>query len=102
MKELQGNLHRDHDVLAIPNKIHCQILKPMFSYYVTSFLNIVNTICIYGDFPSDWRKAVIILKHGKDTIHPTKYIHIALTSCICKTMERMINCRSAWYLESHN
>ena len=27
---------------------------------------------------------------------------VALTSCICKTMERMINRRLVWYLESHN
>ena len=58
---------------------------------------------ISGDFPSDWRKAIIIFipKPGKDPTNPTNYRPTALTSCICKTMERMINRRLLWYLESH-
>ena len=50
--------------------------------------------------PEDWHKAVIIPipKPGKDkTDRP-----IALTSCICKTVERMINDRLVWFLESNN
>ena len=38
---------------------------------------------------------------GKDTMNPTNYRPIALTSCIYKTMERMINGRLVWYLEFH-
>ena len=42
-----------------------------------------------------------IPKPGKDPTNPTNNHPIALTSCICKTMERMINRRLVWYLESH-
>ena len=42
-----------------------------------------------------------IPKPGKDPTNPNNYCPIALTSCICKTMERMINQRLVWYLESH-
>ena len=42
-----------------------------------------------------------IPKPGKDPTNPTNYRPIALTSCICKTMERMINRRLIWYLESN-
>ena len=61
-------------------------------------LNILNKIWITGDFPPDWRKAIIIPipKPGKDPTNPN-YRPIALTSCICKTMERMINRRLVWY-----
>ena len=38
---------------------------------------------------------------GKDTMNPTNYRPIALTSCICKIMERMINGKLVWYLEFH-
>ena len=43
-----------------------------------------------------------IPKPGEDPTNPTNYHHIALTSCICKTIEGMINRRLVWYLESHN
>ena len=57
-----------------------------------------------GKFPEDWHKAVIIPipKLGKDKTEATNYRPIALTSCICKTMERMINDRLIWFLESNN
>ena len=49
-------------------------------------------------------KAIVISipKPGKDPTNPTNDRAIALTSCICKTMEQMINRRLVWYLESHN
>ena len=43
---------------------------------------------------------VPIAKAGKDPKNPTNYRPIALTSCLCKTMERMVNARLMWCLES--
>ena len=43
-----------------------------------------------------------IPKPGKDHAEPTNYRPIALTSCICKTLGRMINTRLVWYLEFNN
>ena len=43
-----------------------------------------------------------IPKPGKDKTEATNYRPIALTSCICKTMVRMINDRLVWFLESNN
>ena len=34
-----------------------------------------------------------------DTFDPSNYRPIALTSCICKVMDHMINSRLVWYLE---
>ena len=52
-------------------------------------------------FPSTWRKATVIpiSKPGKDPLNPNNYRPIALTSCLCKVMERMVNNRLVWYLE---
>ena len=54
-------------------------------------------------FPPSWTEAIVIpiTKPGKDATDPSNYRPIALTSCICKTMERMINTRLTWYLESN-
>ena len=54
-----------------------------------------------GNFPESWELATIIPipKPGKDH---NSYRPIALTSCLCKTLERMINVRLVWYLESNN
>ena len=57
-----------------------------------------------GKFPESWELATItpIPKPGKDHTEPTNYRPIALTSCLCKTLERMINARLVWYLEINN
>ena len=95
-------LRRAHDTSAGPDEIHYQLLKHLPDASLL-LLNIFNKIRISGDFPSDWKKAIIIPipKPGKDPTNPTNYRPIALTSCICKTMERMINHRLVWYLESN-
>jgi potassium voltage-gated channel Eag-related subfamily H protein 8 len=57
-----------------------------------------------GNFPKSWKEATIIpiLKPGENHSDPSNYRPIALTSCICKTMERIINNRLVWFLESQN
>ena len=57
-----------------------------------------------GTFPESWELATVIPipKPGKDHAEPNSYRPIALTSCLCKTLERMINVRLVWYLESNN
>ena len=104
LEELQDALRRAHDTSAGPDEIHYQLLKHLPDASLLLLLNIFNNIWISGDIPSDWRKAIVIpiLKPGKDPTNPTNYRPIALTSCICKTMERMINRRLVWYIEFHN
>ena len=104
LEELQDDLSRVHNTSTGPDEIHSQLLKQLPKSSVLLILNIFNKIWIYGDFPSDWRKAIIIPipKPGKDPTNPTNYHPIAFTSCICKTMERMSNRKLVWYLESHH
>ena len=104
LSELKNSLDKSNDTTAGPDDIHYQILKHLPSDALETLLNIMNEIWRTGKFPEDWHKAVIIPipKPGKDKTEATNYRPIALTSCICKTMERMINDRLVWFLESNN
>ena len=104
LSELKNSLDKSHDTTAGPDDIHYQILKHLPSDALETLLNIMNEIWRTGKFPEEWHKAVIIPipKPGKDKMEATNYRPIALTSCICKTMERMINDRLVWFLESNN
>ena len=52
--------------------------------------------------PTNQPTIIPIPKPGKDNTNPNNYRPIALTSCICRTLERMINERLVWYLETNN
>ena len=66
-------------------------------------LELYNHIFSTNTFPSSWKLAVIvpIPKPGKDHSMPLNYRPISLTSCLCKLMERMVNSRLVWFLESN-
>ena len=63
----------------------------------------MNDIWEIGDLPSIWKLADVILipKPSKDHSEPSNYRSIVLTSCVCKTIERMINAHLVWFLESN-
>ena len=85
LDELKDAICKSHDTATGPDEIHYRIWET-------------------GEFPESWELATIvpIPKPGKDHAEPTNYRPIALTSCICKTLERMINTRLVWYLEFNN
>jgi len=84
-----------------PDSVHYHMLKNLPDSAKDTLLGALNHIWPTGSFPSGWHLATVIpiAKPGKDATDPTSYHHIALTSCFCKVMERMINTRLVWYLE---
>ena len=52
--------------------------------------------------PQIWKEAIMIPIHkkGKDRRKSSSYRPISLTSCVVKTMERIINGRLMYYLET--
>lgn len=67
-------------------------------------LALYNRVWVESTLPSSWTVSVVLPIHKKDTTgkHPLHYRPIALTSTLCKLMERMVNIRLVWHLESDN
>ena len=65
-------------------------------------LETLNGLWISHTSPDSWHTSVIIPSHkpGKDPELPSSYRPIALTSCICKLFERMVNNRLMYHFES--
>lgn len=64
-------------------------------------LAIINNVWESGSLPKEWKHAVIIpiVKPGKKPDNPSSYRPIALTSVLCKIMERMVTDRLVDKLE---
>ncbi|WP_316399482.1 reverse transcriptase domain-containing protein [Bradyrhizobium sp. 33ap4] len=59
-----------------------------------------NKVWAEGTLPRSWKQATVvpILKPGKEPNAPTSYRPIALTSCVGKVFERMVNHRLVYFL----
>ncbi|GBN15929.1 putative RNA-directed DNA polymerase from transposon X-element [Araneus ventricosus] len=79
------------------------MIKHLSNSSLQNLLHLYNRIWHEHRFPSSWQQAIIIpiLKPGKDPSNPLNYRPIALTNCLCKLMEKMVNRRLVYYLE-HN
>ena len=102
--ELTDAFSKAHDSSPGPDDIHYQLLKHLPSSSLSILLENNNSIWATGNIPKSWKEATVIPipKPDKDHTDPSNYRPIALTSCVCKTMERMINDRLTWFLESNN
>ena len=104
LDELKDAISKSHDTATGPDEVHYQMLKHLPLKSLQTLLDIFNNMWETGKFPESWELATIIPipKPGKDHTESTNYRPIALTSCLCKTLERMINVRLVWYLETNN
>ena len=92
--ELTDSLSKAHDTSSGPDDIHYQLLKHLPVSSLLILLEMFNDI---------WKPEIYLIpKPDKDHTDPTNYRPIALTSCICKTMEQMINDRLTRFLETNN
>ena len=104
LRELRSALNKSNNTATGPDDIHYQIINQLPEVTLNILLDLFNDIWQKGTFPEIWKEATIIPipKRGKDHSNPQKDRPIALTSCLCKTLERMINDRLVWFLESNN
>ena len=100
--ELRQSLQRASDSTTCLDQVHYQLLTHLPNSALSILLKVYKHVWESGCFPLSWREAVVIPipKPSTDHSDPGNFIPIALTSCLCKTMERMINARLMWSLES--
>ena len=103
IRELKNALKKFHDTAVGSDDIHYQFLKHLPDRSFNCLLKIFNQIWQTDVLPDSWKEAVVIHipKPGKNSTNPSNYRPIALTSCICKTMERMVNDRLVLFLEKN-
>ncbi|GFW98594.1 probable RNA-directed DNA polymerase from transposon X-element [Trichonephila clavipes] len=101
LTELKKALIQAHNTSPGPDGITYTMLRHLHPNSLSNILFLFNRVWKEHCFPSSWRKAILIpiLKPGKVATDPLSYRPIALTSCFCKTFERMVNTRLVYVLE---
>ena len=101
LRDLRWSIMKAKPRAPGPEGIHNNLLKHLPEDTLKILKEIRNKIWTSADFPHQWRAATVIPipKPNKDHTDPLSYRPIALTSCLCKVLERMINTRLIWYLE---
>lgn len=85
------------------DRITYTMIKHLHDDTLEALLLLFNKIWRAGQFPKVWKEAIVvpILKEGKDPSLATSFRPVALTSCLCKVFEKMINRRLIYFLEYH-
>ena len=104
MSELDNALKLSSNTSPGEDEVYYHMIRHLSETSMLFTLSLFNRIWSEGDFPSMWRVAIVIpfLKPGKAASNPNNYRPIALTSCICKLLERVVNARLVWNLEKGN
>ena len=104
IKELREALHKCNSNSEGPDGIYYCMIKNLIEVTQKELLNLYNRIWTEQKYPTSWKEAVVIHigKPNKDLSNPDNYRPIALTSCLSKIMERIINNRLSWWLEKFN
>ena len=81
-----------------------EMIKHLGKTAKKKLLELFNQSWKTGIFPTAWKEATIIpvLKKGKNPKLKTSYRPISLLSCLGKTLERMVNKRLMWHLETND
>lgn len=83
------------------DRISYEILKQIPRSCQTVILKFYNHVWKKGHLPPDWKVSMIrpMLKPDKSPFNVTSYRPVALTSTLCKLMEKMVSTRLRWWLE---
>ena len=83
------------------DRISYEILKHIPRSCHIVILKFYNCVWRKGHLPTDWKESMIrpMLKPDKSPFNVASYRPVALTSTLCKLMEKMVSTRLRWWLE---
>lgn len=104
LKELKDAVKTGLNTTPGQDGISYELLKHLEEGALEEMLALYNYVWEAGMLPTKWKHALVvpILKPGKDPSSPSSYRPIALTSVMCKVIERMVTNRLMHFLESNN
>jgi hypothetical protein len=104
IREISGMLKQCKNSAPGEDQVQYQMLDNIHASLLTFIQILFNRIFLNHCYPDSWRLAIILsfLKPNKPSTSPTSYRPIALTSCIGKLMEKVINVRLVSTLEANN
>jgi len=104
MKELKGALKETRNTSPGADEIRYEMLKHLHPSALENLLRVFNHVWENKTYPSSWRSAVVLAfpKPGKPQMEASSYRPIALTSCVGKLLEKIVNIRLMNYLESNS
>jgi len=102
--EMIGALRQCRNTAAGGDEIRYEMLRNLHRSSFKLLIQLYNRYWLNDDYPDEWRRAVILAfpKPNKPPTAPGSYRPIALTSCIGKLMEKIVNTRLMNLLESNN
>ena len=104
MKEFEYALSKTSETSPGHDQITYSLISRSNQSFKLHLLKVFNKIFLENKYPNSWRVSIIIpiAKKDKDPSLPLNYRPIALTSCLCKLMEKILNLRLTHQLESQN
>lgn len=102
LQELQEAVQSGSNTSPGRDGLCYELLKHLDDSVLIEILALFNSVWKEGKLPVEWKHAVVVpvLKPGKDASSPSSYRPIALTSVLCKIMERMVTNRLVYFLEN--
>ena len=99
--ESYNELQKSHNTA---DEIHYEFLRQLPPKSLEYVLTALNDIWKNSKLSESWKLATIIPipKPRKNNLYASNYHPITLTSCLCKTMEQMVNKRLVWFIEPNN
>ena len=103
-REFDAALASSNNTAPGPDDIPYEMFRHISKNTKSFVISIINRLWHESSYPTIWELAYVLpfVKPGKDPLSVTSYRPIALTCCLCKLMEKMINTRFVWYLEQNS